>query len=200
MTHRPLCAIIIVFVALLGRGAAVAGEPTERIRSVIDELYRLASAPAKTAAERRDRDVAAGKIMERAFDWDAMARQTLKPHWEQRTPVEREEFTRLFSELFRHAYLARLSLVDATAFKYTGETMAAGQANVATTVMTRRGSQIGVVYALGRDAESGWRVHDVKVEGISLLDNYRTQFSSIITRSSYDALVERLRTRAREHG
>ena len=100
----------------------------------------------------------------------------------------------------RHAYLARISLVDSTAFRYLGDTVTGDRATVMTQVVTKRGSVIGVNYAVSRERGDNWRVQDVLVEGISLLDNYRTQFASIIARSSYEALVERLRSRVREHG
>ena len=206
MNRKRLLATVIAVLSLVavaapfGPPAALAGEPTERVRSAVDALYRLASPPARTPAERREHDLAAAEVMDRLFDWKAMARQTLRQHWEQRTAAERDEFTRLFAELFRHAYAARLSLVDASGFRYTGETITAERATVGTQVVTKRGSAIGVTYSLGQDTAQGWRVHDVLVEGISLLDNYRTQFTSIIARSSYDALVERLRSRARAQG
>ena len=205
MTHKRLCAILIAVLSLMPHvpfivRAAGAGEPTERIRSALNELYRLVPSSATTAAERRTREAAAAQVMDRLFDWNAMARQTLRQHWEERTPTERQEFTRLFAELFRHAYLTRMSTVDASAFKYTGETITGERATVDTRVVTTRGTQIAVAYALARDGEQGWRVRDVRVEGMSLLESYRTQFASVIARSSYDALVERLRSRAREHG
>jgi phospholipid transport system substrate-binding protein len=205
MTRKRWCAVLITVLSLaplepFGARAAVGGEPTERVRSVVDELYRLASSPATTVEERRQRDVAAAQVMEPLFDWETMARLTLRQHWEKRTPAERDEFTRLFAELFRQAYLTRLSLVDANAFRYEGDTITGEQATVTTQVVTKRGSAIGVAYGLGRAGGRGWRVQDVRVEGISLLDNYRNQFAAIIARSSYEALVERLRTRAREHG
>jgi ABC-type transporter MlaC component/preprotein translocase subunit SecF len=205
MTGKRSCVVLVTLLSLaavgsVGARAAGAGEPTERVRSVVDRLYRLASSPAPTVEDRRQRDVAAAEVMEQLFDWQTMARLTLRQHWEKRTPAERDEFTRLFAELFRHAYLTRLSLVDANAFRYEGDTIAGEQATVNTQVVTKRGSVIGVAYGLARSGGRGWRVHDVRVEGISLLDNYRTQFAAIIARSSYEALVERLRARVREHG
>ena len=197
-----LCCSVLIMLPILGAlpRAATGGEPTEQVRSMVDELYRLASPPPRTAAERQARDVAAARTMDPVFDWTAMARQTLRQHWDHRTPAEREEFTRLFSELFRHAYLARISLVDSTAFRYLGDTVTGDRATVMTQVVTKRGSVIGVTYTVSRERGENWRVQDVLVEGISLLDNYRTQFASIIARSSYEALVERLRSRVREHG
>ena len=98
------------------------------------------------------------------------------------------------------AYVARVSLVDAKSFNYLGDNITGGRATVTTQVTTKRGSTINVAYALERDADHPWRVQDVLVEGMSLLENYRTQFTSIITRSSYEVLVQRLRSRVQEHG
>jgi phospholipid transport system substrate-binding protein len=44
-----------------------------------------------------------------------------------------------------------------------------------------------------------WRVYDLNTEGISLVGNYRTQFNSIIARSSYSELVKRLKTARETH-
>jgi phospholipid transport system substrate-binding protein len=41
--------------------------------------------------------------------------------------------------------------------------------------------------------ENDWLVYDVSIEGVSLVNNYRTQFNSIITQSSYQNLVKRLK-------
>ena len=73
------------------------------------------------------------------------------------------------------------------------------KATVDTQVTTKRGSSIAVAYLAARGAEPRWLVEDVRVEGISLIANYRTQFASIISRSSYEDLVKRLRERLREH-
>jgi hypothetical protein len=70
-----------------------------------------------------------------------------------------------------------VSLVDAKSFNYLGDRITGGRATVTTQVTTKRGSTINVAYALERDADYPWRVQDVLVEGMSLLENYRTQFT-----------------------
>jgi phospholipid transport system substrate-binding protein len=134
------------------------------------------------------------------FDWKAMAQQSLRQHWEPRTPAEREQFTRLFADVFRQAYLARINLVETSKFRYLGDRITGGRATVDTRVTTKRGSEIAVVYVAAQDGGPQWRVEDVRVEGISLLDNYRTQFDAIITRSSYETLVKRLQDRLKQPG
>ena len=136
--------------------------------------------------------------MDRLFDWTAMAQRSLKRHWEPRTRAEREEFTRLFADLFGRAYVTRIALVDATKFQYLGDTVTDERATVRTRVATKRGSLIDVDYLTRLDSAQRWRVHDVQVQGISLLDNYARQFDTVITSSSYQALVARLKERTRE--
>ena len=200
MTRKRLCVILTAVLpfVLASAGPATAGEPTERVRSTVDDLYRVMSTT--SGLSLRERESAAARVMDDLFDWRAMARDALRQHWEGRSASEREEFTRLFADLFRRAYVARVSLVDAKSFNYLGDKITGDRATVTTQVATKRGSTINVAYALERDADRPWRVQDVLVEGMSLLENYRTQFTSIITRSSYETLVQRLRSRVQEQG
>jgi phospholipid transport system substrate-binding protein len=193
-----LIASLVVPLSLSSAGSVAAGEPTERVQAAVTELYRLVSSSPGTL-DGRQRD-AATAVMDRLFDWKSMARNSLRQHWDERTPAEREEFTQLFAEVFRRAYLARINLVEASKFRYLGDRITGDQAAVDTQVTTRRGSTLAIVYVTARDGASDWRVEDVRVEGISLLDSYRTQFSSIIARSSYETLVKRLRDRLKERG
>jgi hopanoid biosynthesis associated RND transporter like protein HpnN len=197
-------AVTLLVIASLGLplwpvGRAAAGEPTDQVQAALTELYRLVSNSSQGTLEGRQRDVAV-EVLNRLFDWKTMARQALRQHWDERTPAEQEEFTRLFAEVFRKAYLARINLVDASKFRYLGDRITGDRATVDTQVTTKRGSSIGVVYVVARAGGSDWRVEDVRVEGISLLDSYRTQFASIIARSSYETLVQRLRDRLKERG
>src|SRR5207302_1670664 len=92
-------------------GRAAAGEPTEQVQAAVTELYRLLGPSSSGSADRRQREEGAAVVLDRLFDWRSMARQALQHHWDERTPPERDEFIRLFADVFRHAYLARMSLV-----------------------------------------------------------------------------------------
>jgi phospholipid transport system substrate-binding protein len=67
---------------------------------------------------------------------------------------------------------------------------------VKTQILTKKGSAIDVQYAMRQDGER-WRIDDVRVESMSLVENYRSQFDSVIARSSYDGFVAKLRDVAR---
>jgi phospholipid transport system substrate-binding protein len=168
--------------------ATQAGEPTEQLRTDIGQVYKIMQQPNASAGAQRE----ATAILDGMFDWRQMAETALRRHWAQRTPDEQAQFTRLFADLFRRAYLSRIHVIDASKFQYLDETIRGNEATVKTKVYTARGSGINVDYALYLDDRQHWRVRDVRVEQISLVDNYRTQFDSIIAKSSYAELVRRL--------
>lgn len=196
MRSRRIVALAAVILAVLGRpGGAGAGEPTDQLRANIDDLYRTVNSAAAPSAPAQVPGARA--IVDRMFDWTAMAEASLRGHWQRRTPAERAEFTRLFSDLFARAYVSRINLVDARAFQYLGDATAGDRGKVRTKVVTKRGSTLDVDYVVHVTPARRWQVQDVQVESISLIDNYRAQFDSIITRSSYEKLVTRLRTAGR---
>jgi len=166
--------------------AARAGEPTDQLRADIDELYRIVDESPAGAAERSGTPGRA--IVDRMFDWTAMAEASLRTHWPKRTPAERTEFVRLFSDLFARAYLSRIHLVDSKKFQYLGDAVAGDRGTVKTRIFTRRGSSLDVEYLLRATPARRWLVRDVRVDAISLVDNYRAQFDSVISQSSYEDL------------
>ena len=193
LSSRRVLLFFAMPVALLGymSGVGAAGETIDRLRADIHELHRSVHQP---AAAPTGVDQAAGRrIVDRMFDWPAMAEAALRDSWRHRTPTERAEFTRLFSDLFARAYLSRIHLVDATTFQSVGLTTVGDRMSVRATVFTRRGSAIDVDYILRATRPARWRVQDIRVESISLVDSYRAQFETFIARSSYEGLVQRLR-------
>lgn len=186
--------IVVVACAILAAvpNAAAAGAPTDQIRGEIESLYAVLHGRAPSEARERE----AAEILDRMFDWERMARAALGDHWQARTAAERAEFARLFAGVFRRAYVTRASVVDASRFRYLGDTGDGTAAMVNTKVVTKRGSTVDVDYRVRLHGER-WRVEDVLVERISLIDNYRTQFDAVLARSSYATLADKLRRAGR---
>lgn len=192
MTSRHLLALLVLLVVALDRpGGLGAGEATEQLRTDIDELYRTVNAAPAAGGP----PPGARAIVDRMFDWSAMAEASLRGAWPRRTPAERTEFTRLFSDLFARAYLSRMNLVDARTFRYLGDIVTGDRGTVKTKIVTKRGSTLDVDYVVHATPARRWQVQDVRVESISLVDNYRAQFDAILARTSYDELVSRLRAK-----
>ena len=77
---------------------------------------------------------------------------------------------------------------------YTGESVIGDEATIRTRIVTAQRTEVPVDYRMHR-RDGRWEVYDVNIEGISLINNYRSQFNSVIQSSSYAALAERLRSK-----
>jgi peptidoglycan-associated lipoprotein len=136
------------------------------------------------------------------FDGHGAGRRALGPAWDQRTDPEQEEFSRVFTAALEHAYLemlrAQLPRDRPPAIRITGEEATGEHGAVVRTAVQGRndGSAVPFDYMMTR-SNAGWRVHDVVIDGVSLLGNYRAQFARILRTSSYADLLARLRVVAR---
>jgi phospholipid transport system substrate-binding protein len=193
---RVVSVCLAVFVAsVVGTETAGAGEATEQLRGQLERVVKTVQDPEVKKGGRATERRAVRKVAEEIFDFPDTARRTLARHWAQRSPAEREEFVAVFTDVFEHAYLSKVELLDSDRVAYLGESIEAGVATVKTRLTTRQGSQLAVDYRMQQRGSPGrWLVYDVLIEGVSLVDNYRNQFNSVIQRSSYQELVRKLKT------
>ena len=180
---------------LLGLTASVAAAltPTETVRSRVDEALQSLSKTANTgaeASERRRADIR--RAADTLFDFPDMSRRALGRHWTDRTPAEREEFTRLFTDLIARTYIGKIDRYAGESIAYVGERVDGDEASVRSQVVTAKGSQIPVEYRLHR-ANDVWSAYDVLIENVSLVGTYRSQFDRIIKAESFADLLRRLR-------
>jgi len=178
-------------------GLATAGEPTDLVRQITDQVLKILEDPQFQAPNRQaERQERLHKIAEQVFDWQEMARRALAVHWRERTPQEQQEFVRLFRDLVEGTYINRLesAIQEKREIQYVGEQVDGSRATVKTNVVTRRNQQVPIEYRLQK-VDGRWLIYDVLVEGISLVNNYRSQFNRIITSSSYNDLVQKMKNR-----
>jgi phospholipid transport system substrate-binding protein len=178
-------------------GLATAGEPLELVRQTSDQVLKILEDPQLQGSEKQaERQERLRKIADQAFDWQEMARRALAVHWRERTPQERQEFVQLFRDLVERAYMQRLetAIQEKQDIQYLGEQVDGSRAVVKTQVLTKRNQQVPIEYRLHK-VDGRWKIYDVLVEGISLVNNYRSQFNRIISSSSYSALVDKMRSR-----
>jgi phospholipid transport system substrate-binding protein len=192
---------VVSVIWLSGLGVAATESPTEFLRHTTDSILRVFEEPHLQGPARREERLARLRhIADTAFDWPEIARRVLATHWRERTPEERQEFTELFREAVQGMYLERLEaaaqqrLQDKPAIQYGGEQVNDQRAVVKTSIMTKRARQIPVEYRL-RHSEGQWRVYDLVIMGVSVINNYRAQCQWIISQSSYRGLVEQLQAR-----
>jgi phospholipid transport system substrate-binding protein len=178
-------------------GLATGGEPTDLVRQITDQVFKILEDPQFQAPNRQaERQERLHKLADQAFDWQEVARRALAVHWRERTPQEQQEFVGLFKDLVESTYINRLetSAQEKREIQYVGEQLDGSRAVVKTNVVTRRNQQVPIEYRLHK-VDGRWLIYDVLIEGISLVNNYRAQFNRIITSSSYNDLIQKMKNR-----
>jgi phospholipid transport system substrate-binding protein len=185
--------ILSLFLVLGITVSALGGEPTEKIRQTTDKILSLlADASLKKPSKIEERGRLIRKAVDERFNWEEMARRSLARHWAPRTDEEKKEFIRLFGELLERTYMSKVEGYSGEKVLYEGEKVEEDYATVKVKIVTKKNVDIPVEYRLKNEGND-WLVYDISIEGVSLVNNYRTQFSSIITQSSYENLVKKLK-------
>jgi len=174
--------------------AALAGEPTEQLRGSIAKVMKLVGDPASRREPIRERRATLRRIADDIFDWGETAKRSLGMHWRERTPGEREEFVGLFADLLERSYMTKIELYEGERIGYAGDTIEGDQAIVRTKLVNKHGGEMAVNYKMVK-RDDRWKVYDVEIEGVSLVANYRTQFNSLLRRSTYPELIHALRVK-----
>lgn len=183
--------VSVLLLVAIASPSAWAGPPTDALRGRVDQVLSVLRDREASPDARR---VRIRKIADEIFDLEEISRRSLGPHWRDRTPAEREEFVTLFGQLLERSYFGTIERYQGEQIAYVGESVEGDRAMVRTTIRTTKGTQVPVAYQMMQRG-GAWKIYDVDVEGISLIKNYRAQFNAIIQRSSYQGLVERLRSK-----
>jgi len=191
---RPLV-LVTVSLALgltLAREAA-AGAPSEQLRERIDRVVSILD-DGGLKADPAARQAALRGVAGQIFDFTEITKRALGRHWLSASLAEREELVQLLTVLLERSYMGRIEQYSGERIAFVGESVDGDLAVVRTHFLTRNGTAIPVDYRLSRVGDR-WLAHDVMIEGVSMVSNYRAQFNKIIQTSSTQALVERLRAK-----
>ncbi len=174
---------------------AVAGGATEAMKGTIDEVLKIVQdkelkQPGK-AEERRQR---LEQVVGDRFDYQEMSRRSLGAPWNTVSDKDKEEFVALFRTLLINSYADKIETYSGEGVQYLNERTEKDYAEVRTKVLTGK-VEIPLDYRLINKG-ADWRVYDVVVDGVSLVNNYRGQFSKILRTSTFADLVDQLRKKS----
>jgi phospholipid transport system substrate-binding protein len=195
-SHRT--GLLLLALLLAVAGPAAAGPPTDQLRGHVEQIVKiLDDAAMRQDARERERRAAIRRVADEIFDFGEMARRSLGRHWPERSPAERQEFTRLFSDLLERSYVSKIEGYSGERIAFVGEVTDGELATVRTRIVSKQGVETPVDYRVLQQG-GRWRAYDVSIEGVSLVANYRSQFNSLIQRQSYAGLVKALQAKQEE--
>ena len=133
------------------------------------------------------------------FDFERMSKLVLGKHWKNAEDAQRVEFLGEFKGLLVRTYATAL-------FEYTGQevvyrpfhaTEDSTRVVVKTDIVPSDGPRIPIDYALSKGEDAAWKVYDIRIDGISMVTNYRSSYGKVIESKGMDSLISLL-SRKRE--
>jgi len=176
---------------ILGAGKTVqASGITEGLKATIDQVIGVVTDP-QYKNDRPTRRTKMKNIIFPKFNFVEMGKRSLGgKHWQDISPEERKAFVDLFGKLLENSYANKLESYSDEKINYVDEIIKGKYAMVKTEVV-RKNDSINVDYKL-IESPGEWLVYDIVVEGVSLIQNYRSQFGKIIHNDSFNTLMEKL--------
>lgn len=184
----------LVFLSVLALPWRVfAGEATAQLSATINEFVTiLVNTP---VSELRTSGLPANalKLINGRFDFTEMTKRSLGPHWKSLEQAEQREFVEGLTQRLLVAYGRTVRASGDEKIQFKRETLEGAFASVETKVVGGN-SDIPIDYRL-HDVDGQWKVYDMVIENVSLVNNFRAQFEREIARTSIKGLLEKIKHR-----
>jgi len=171
--------------------------PDALVRNVTTEVLSIVAKDPELRAGNREKTIAL--VEERVlphFDFSRMTALAMATYWDKATPEQKARLTREFKTLLVHTYASSIAAYHDKRFKYRPLRAGAEETDVTVSVrVLQPGRQaVQIEYDMEKTA-AGWKVWDVRVGGISLVLNYRTEFGNIARESGVEGVIRSVATK-----
>ncbi|MBW1981809.1 MAG: ABC transporter substrate-binding protein [Deltaproteobacteria bacterium] len=188
--------MLIVIIASLFVAVPVYGQtpgPGETVKADVTKVLDILRDPAlkgETAKEIKKKKLE--QAADHMFDYTALSKLTLSRNWKKLNAAQQKEFVELFRQVLEQAYMDKiLSYSNEKVVFDKARMLTARKAEVPTRVVTKS-NEIPITYRVYLK-DGTWKIYDVVVEGVSLVQNYRTQFKQILSNNPPEELLKQLR-------
>lgn len=182
-----------IFCLLLSTPPALADSPNdvrELLKVKIDAVMVLLQNRSLDKSERNKQII---DIITPVFDYPTMAKLSLgKKYWPTLSEEKQTAFSELFIKRLQDSYLDKLDLYSDEEILFA-EPLEMGKQVHQPTTLVSKGSRIDMLYKFYR-SEAGWKIYDVEIGGVSVIQTYRSQFDGVLKDGSIDVLLEKLST------
>ncbi|MGH7961087.1 MAG: MlaC/ttg2D family ABC transporter substrate-binding protein [Candidatus Binatia bacterium] len=196
-----LWTVVSIGILAFSAGTGAAEPPLEAIRSTVERARAVLEDPAYQGPDQREQRIAkVREILLPQFDSQEIAKRTLGTHWRKRTEEERKQFVQLFVDLVEKTYSSNLDRYDpGVKLFFDQERIIDGEyAEVDTRIFDPVLDKTFAINYRMHKSDGRWLIYDVIAENISMVGNYRNQFHRILSKSSYQDLVQKIEQKLKE--
>lgn len=172
---------------------ARAGEATEQLRSTINDFVAILSGTPVAFLRAHGLPESARRLVFARFDFSEMTRRSLGSHWGTLNQGEQGEFVEGLSRRLLTSYGRTVRSSSGETIQFKGEVREGEQVKVTTQIVSESGERLPIDYRL-HDVNGQWKVYDVVIDHVSLVNNFRAQFERVISKSSMQELLRRVKS------
>jgi phospholipid transport system substrate-binding protein len=184
--------LALVAALLASPFVARAGEATEQLRATIKDFVAIISSTPVAELQAHGLPERARNLVIARFDFSEMARRSLGSHWGALNGGEQGEFVAGLSQRLLASYGRTVRSNSGDNIQFMSEVQEGEQVKVTTQVVSGSGKELPIDYRL-HDVDGQWKVFDVVIDHVSLVNNYRAQFERVIAKSSVQELLRMMK-------
>ena len=172
---------------------AFAGVPLDTVKTNVNGVLDVLGDPKlKGEACKKVKEQRVEAAADKLFDYVELSKRTLGLNWNKFTPEQRKEFVGLFKTILKDAYVDKITAYTNEQVNFTREVALSETTVEVQSTIVSKGGETPIFYRVMKK-ENNWKVYDVVIEGVSLINNYRTQFREILGNNPPETLLETLR-------
>ena len=168
--------------------------PTDQVKGSVNKVLVILQ---DKTLDREQRWEKISVVINERFDFRSMSQSVLATNWQSATPEERERFVEFFSQYLEETYRTKIEAYSNQEVLYLKETIY-GKRAVVETVIKTDSTEIPVNYKL-KNNDGEWFSYDVVIEGVSLVNNYRSTFAAIVKNDGMEGLLNDIEYRIKKY-
>ena len=173
--------------------SAFAGAPLETVKGHVDKVLDVLRDPSlKAESARKAKKDKIRAISEKMFDFTELSKRTLGQNWSKFNPEQQKEFVELYTSLLEDTYADKIMAYTDEKIVFSKEVALTEKTVEVQSTVLRKNGDVPIYYRVILK-DGSWRVYDVVIEGVSLINNYRSQFREILANKPPESLLETLR-------
>lgn len=179
---------------------AAEDDPMATLKKPIDQVIKILNDPRYKQADKKEEQ--REKLWQTArglFDFNEISRRAVARYWKKFSAEEKKHFSDVFAEFLGNTYIDKIqSEYNNERIVYVSQIAKGNKALVKTKILRGESLEIPIAYRM-KKIDGRWKVYDILVEnGVSLVKNYRVQFSEILRKHPPQYLIKRLETKLAE--
>ena len=194
---KPFRSLAVALLAIAAVPALAQEAPDVLVKRVSQDTIAIIKSDPQVQAgdQQRIREVVETKLLP-YFDFERITALAMGRNWRQATPEQQKQLTEQFRQLLVRTYSGALAQYRDQTMDYKPLRADAGATDVTVRTEVVRSGQapVQIDYAMAKE-DSGWKVYDVIVAGVSLVTNYRDEFNAQIKGGGVDGLLKTLQAK-----